>query len=141
MKQHDDRCVHTLGIEQAKGQCLHFSGRLNLEDSHVFIFRMTFLCHNLFPFFSPPHTDRKHLNSEMTCTVITHRLCPCICKEPKLCDTPIYQPFAQKGLQDGGKAKQWYPLISAAPKLPCAGDPVSFMASLHKRAAKSHSGG
>lgn len=55
--------------------------------------------------FSPPNIDRKYLNSEMTCTVIPHRLCPRTAKEPKLCDTPTYQPFAQKGLQDGGKAK------------------------------------
>lgn len=56
----------------------------------------------------PPstHTDRKHPNSERTWTAIPHRLHPCIFKEPKLPDTPIHRPFAQKGLWDGGKAKE-----------------------------------
>lgn len=88
--------------------------------------------HNFFwIFFSLPHTDRKHLNSERTSAVIPHRLHPSVFEEPKPCVTPKHQSLAQQDLQDERKAKKRDPLISAM-----HWGPVSFMASLHKRAGK-----
>lgn len=135
------RCVHTLGVGWTKGQCLRFSDRLNPGDTDVFISGMTCATF-LFP--PPPpraHTDRRYLNSERTWTVIPHRLHPCIFKEPKLCDTPITSAFCSERPAGWRKGKGAGILIPAVPKLPCTGGPVSFMASLHKRAAKSPSWG
>lgn len=74
--------------------------------------------HILKNFLPQTHTDRKHLNSERTSTVIPHRLHPSIFKELKPCDTPN-QSSAQKGLQDERKGKKWDPLISAMHWWPC----------------------